>query len=214
MKLLPLAALASASLASASDFERFLSYWPGTYDNLAQVSAQAAASRDPADRNIPTRLYIAEVDLPAFGRHVYYAEWQSTDTPPKVTRQRLYSFSVGGQNDAFRLGLHIWPNNNPEFVAKTAGAHADPPKLSGVMPEDMAGIAGCDVLFASAGEAYGGAMVKGACAFDAPNGKPIYSWSQMKISANAISYLDGWFNPDGTPIVRFPGEWYVFEKRN
>ncbi len=213
MKTILLVLILAASGAAAADFDRFLSYWPGTYDNLAQVAAQEAAQRPAGDRNQATVLHIAGVDLPAFGRHTYYAEWRDARQPAKVIRQRIYAFSHDEASGAFLLGLHIWPNDKPEFVARTIGAHLEPKKLAGVTPADMAGIAGCDVLFTPKGAGFEGAMVKGACAFAAPNGKPIYSWSQMKITAERFGYLDGWFSPDGAPFIRFPGEWYAFDKR-
>jgi hypothetical protein len=213
MKTTLLVLILAASGAAAADFDRFLSYWPGTYDNLAQVAAQEVAGRPADDRNQATVLHIAKVDLPAFGPYAYYAEWQDARQPARVIRQRIYAFSRNEASGSFRLGLHIWPNDKPALVARTIGAHLDPQKLAGVTPADMAGIAGCDVLFTPRDSGFEGAMVKGACAFDAPNGKPIYSWSQMTITATQFGYLDGWFSPDGAPFIRFPGEWYAFDKR-
>lgn len=130
-----------------------------------------------------------------------------------MTRQRIYGFAIDAAEKKLRLNLHIWPADKPAFVARTSGAHRDPAKLTGVTPADMAGLTGCDVYFdAGAGE-FSGAMKKGACAFPAPDGTPIFSWSQMKIDAAAFSYLDGWFKLDGTPYKQFSKAWYEFERR-
>jgi CpeT/CpcT family (DUF1001) len=198
---------------SIADYQQFVSWWAGDYDNLAQNKAQELAGRAQKDRNQPALLFVRKVDLPAFGSEVYYAEWRDANEPTKVTRQRLYGFEIDPAEQKLRLNLHIWPADKPEFVARTSGAHLDTRKLSGVTPADMVGLKGCDVYFDIAADSFSGAMKKGACAFPAPNGTPIYSWSQMKLTPTQFSYLDGWFNLDGTPFMRFPGEWYVFDKK-
>ncbi len=207
----------AADNATNADYRQFLLWWGGDYDNLAQAAAQEAAQeaagRPTKDRNQATLLFMRKVDLPAFGTDVYYAEWQDAREPSKVTRQRVYAFEIDQAEKKLRLNLHIWPANRPEFVARTTGAYLDAHKLNGVTPADMAGLKGCDVFFDKTGDAFSGAMKKGACAFPAPNGTPIYSWSQMKLSATQFSYLDGWFNLDGTPFQRFTADWYVFDKK-
>jgi hypothetical protein len=212
--LLILAALqASAGLAGAAEsdaFRRFVAIWPGDYDNLAQVRTQA--DRPASERNTPTVLHIRRADLPAFGKETVYAEWLDANDPTKVLRQRIYAFSAEPDGKRFRLGLHIFPTDKPAFTARTAGAWRDPARLAGVTPADMAGLKGCDVLFAAAGKGFTGAMEKGTCAFDAPDGTPIYSWSQMRISAATFSYLDGWFRRDGSVYRRLSPDWYVFRK--
>jgi hypothetical protein len=203
---------AAAATIDGADYRRFLSWWAGDYDNLAQVAAQDAAGLPEHERNQATRLFIRRIDLPAFGQDVFYAEWQDARAPEKVTRQRIYAFRHDATAGTITLALHIWPAD-AAFAARTAGAHRDPAKLAGVSPADMAGLQGCDVVFDRVDDgAFVGAMVKGACAFDAPDGTPIYSWSQMRLTAGRFSYLDGWFNHDGTPFVRFTREWYAFDR--
>jgi hypothetical protein len=196
-----------------TDYRRFLSWWSGDYDNLAQVKAQESAGTPAAQRNRPTLLFIRRVDLPAFGPDAYYAEWRDATQPATITRQRIYGFETDPTKGILRLNLHIWPQGNAEFLQRTAGAYLDLSKLDGVTPADMAGLEGCDVFFTATGNEFAGAMEKGACAFDAPDGTPIYSWSQMTLTSTRFSYLDGWFNPDGSPFMRFGDEWYVFDKR-
>lgn len=196
-----------------TDLALFLSYWPGYYDNLDQVHEQSAAERPAKDRNQATKLFIRRVALPAFGDSVFYAEWQAADAPERIIRQRIYAFERDTERRQIRLNLHIWPADNVAFVQRTTGAYLAPSRLSGVTPADMAGIAGCDVFFDRAGDGFTGAMVKGACQFRAPNGTPIYSWSQMRLFETQFEYLDGWFNLDGKPFTTFPGEWYRFRKR-
>jgi hypothetical protein len=208
-------ALLTGSAAAAQtpeDFTRFLSWWSGDYDNLAQVRTQEAAGTPEKSRNAATLLFIRKVDAPAFGKESFYAEWRDAKQTDKVTRQRIYAFERDQARSKLRLNLHIWPADKAEFIARTSGAHLDPSKLTGVTPADMAGLKGCDVFFDVGHGQFSGAMDKGACAFPAPNGKPIYSWSQMTLTAAQFRYLDGWFNLDGTPFMRFTDEWFVFDR--
>jgi hypothetical protein len=196
-----------------ADLKRFLSLWEGDYDNLAQIKAQEASGLAEKDRNQATLLFVRKVNLPAFGSSVFYAEWQLAQDPTKVTRQRIYAFSNDAAERKLRLNLHIWPADNPDFVARTKGAHLDPQKLNGITPADMAQLKGCDVFFDRTINQFEGAMTKGECAFPAPNGKPIYSWSQMKLTSTQFSYLDGWFNLDGSVFQKLSSDWYVFDKK-
>jgi hypothetical protein len=197
--------------ATSADLDRFCSYWAGDYDNLDQARSQSGLSKQ--QQNVPMRLYIRRVDLPAFGANVYYAEWQAPADANKILRQRLYALDIDDVTGKLRLGLNIFPAENRTLMARTAGAYEHPERLSGVTPADMAGLKGCDVLFERSGAGFAGAMTKGACAFPAPDtGQPIYSWSQMAIDAKSFRYLDNWFNPDGSFYRKRNGGWYQFEK--
>lgn len=206
----------AAGPVAAADFDaaalnNFLKLWPGVYHNLDRVADQEARGVPVKDRNRRQILHIRKVDLPSFGPEAYYAEWRSTDTDA-LMRQRIYAFTWDRARGAIRLGLHIWPADR-EFAARTERAYLEPILLEGLTPADMAGIPGCDVYFRPSDEnEFSGEMDKGTCAFPAPDGTPIYSWSQMKISRAGFSYLDGWFHPDGTPYQSFGTEWYAFAK--
>jgi hypothetical protein len=200
--------------AQHAEFQKFLAAWSGDFDNLAQVQAQQRAGKPESEQNLPLRLFIRKVDLPAFGPHAYYGEWRNALDPAIVTRQRIYAFEIDAESGLFRLNLHIWPNDDPEFLARTAGAYQDLTKLAGTTPDDMMELPGCDVFFESGGNGFAGAMQKGTCAFPAPgDGRPIYSWSQMTLTSSQFAYLDGWYNTDGTPHRRFTTEWYVFDRK-
>ena len=192
----------NAALAQSleSQFATLLSWWPGSYDNGQQRTDGEPGA--PA----PTRLYIREIDLPAFGDHVVYAEWQTLDDPVRVLRQRFYGFEIDRERQALRLNLHIFPPN-PDFVARTRGAHENPAKVSDLTPDDMVPLPGCDVYFTWTGDHFAGAMDRGACAFPAPGSDVnIYSWSQMRLTEATFDYLDGWFHLDGSYYRRMSND--------
>lgn len=203
-------ALGSLTPATARDLEsqfaQFLAWWPGTYDN----SAQALSSGETVT---PIRLHLQPVDLPAFGSHVVYGEWQDLSAGSKVIRQRFYAFDIDRSRQALRLQLHIFPPA-PDFIERTRGAYRDRSKVEGLTPADMIPLLGCDVFFHWQGDHFAGAMKKGACAFQAPGTTDdIYSWSQMRLTADSFEYLDGWFNPDGSVYRVLADDWYIFERR-
>jgi hypothetical protein len=187
-----------------SQFETFLSWWPGTYDNSPQIEA--------GSENRGVRLVISNVDVPAFGDHVVYAEWQDLNDPSQVIRQRFYSFEIDEARQALRLNLHIFPPDE-DFKARTKGAYDDPARVETLTPADMVGLKGCDVFFMPTDGNFAGTMDRGACAFPVPTDDgpvDIYSWSQMKRTENTFEYLDGWFNLDDSYYMRMSEDWYVF----
>lgn len=206
---------ADAETELARDFSEFLSTWEGTYDNLSQIEMQQAQGIPQDDRNRATLLFIKKVDLPAFGPHAYYAEWQDANDTGTVIRQRIYGFEIDEQDQSLRLNLHIWPIQSAEFIERTTGAHIDTRKLAGITPADMAGLKGCDVYFKKTESGFAGTMKKEQCSFPAPDGSgsPIYSWSQMTVNDSQFTYLDGWFNMDGTVYLELGTYWTVFDKK-
>lgn len=187
-------------------FALFLSWWPGTYDNVAQVTAAPDGVR-------AIRLQLQPVTLPAFGTRVLYAEWHDLQQPATVLRQRFYAFSIDAERQVLRLNLHIFPPD-PAFSARTSGAHDNPEKIADVTPADMFPLPGCDVFFTWQDDHFAGAMDKGSCAFTAPGTTDeIYSWSQMRLTAETFAYLDGWFYPDGRVYRVLDDDWRVFERR-
>ncbi len=192
-----------------SQFKTFLSWWPGSFENTQGIESVVTS----AEGFVPMRLFIREVEMPAFGQHVVYAEWQDARDPDRVIRQRFYGLEIDEQRQALRLNLHIFPPD-PEFVAATRGAHLDPAKVAHLMPGDMVPLPGCDVYFTWTGDHFEGAMDRGACAFPAPGTETdIYSWSQMRLNETSFDYLDGWFHLDGSEYLPLQNDWYVFTRR-
>ena len=201
-----LCATSSFGQSLESRFETFLSWWPGIYDNAHQADASNA------EAPMPTRLFLREIDLPAFGDHVVYGEWQALEDPNRVVRQRFYGFEIDHERQSLRLKLNVFPPD-PDFVARTRGAHEDPSRVSHVTPDDMLSLGMCDVFFTWTGDKFEGSMDRGACTFPAPGTDiQVYSWSQMRLTDTTFEYLDGWYHMDGSAYRRMSNEWYVFKR--
>lgn len=195
----------------SNEFDIFLAYWPGEYENIQQVTRQEAAARPTKDRNDPLRVFIQRVEQPAFGDNVYYVEWQNEDDR-KLIRQRIYAFEK--QAVGYVLRLHIFPADK-EFRDRTGGAHLDSKKLAGITPDDMIKFPGCNIYLKRDGEDYAGEMRRGDCIInynEEDKGK-FYSWTQMRIRPNGFRYLDGWFHAaNNLPADEKNRAWYDYQK--
>ena len=191
---------ASIPLGLDAQLRLMLQWWPGEYSNARQVAAQRAAGVPESERIPGVRFHIARVDLPAFGEHVYYAEWQDLDDPSNVTRQRFYGFAVDEVDQSVRLDLFIFNPARSEKNARALGAYKDPGRVSDFTPEDMVLLEGanCDIYFRREGRQFRGEMKRGACAFavaEAPGGQ-VYSWTRAVFGPDLFWYSDGWFLPE------------------
>ncbi len=194
----------------ARDLRKFLSYWPGEYENSKQVAQQSASNRPSKDRNDHLRIFIRRVDVPSFGNDVYYVEWQNPDNR-KLVRQRIYAFEKN--DDEYILRLHIFPTDKA-FRAKTGGAYLEPWKLNDLKPENMVQLSGCDIYLKRDGDAFVGGMKRGDCIinYTEEDQDRFYSWTRMRITPTSFQYLDGWFHTDHRPAEEKDRAWYVFEK--
>jgi len=75
-----------------TELSELLVVLPGTYDNTAQVEADARNHASaPHDA---VALTITHVFTPRLGHHVYYAQESAADDPRRVFSQKMYSFTV------------------------------------------------------------------------------------------------------------------------
>ena len=72
------------------------------------MQEQDAQQVQKEDRNRPTLLFIKKVDLPAFGPHAYYGEWQDANKPSTVIRQRIYGFTID-EEEAMKAIVRMIP---------------------------------------------------------------------------------------------------------
>jgi hypothetical protein len=168
------------------DFRIFLSWFEGEFDSGEQV-AFADELGIPKDA-VPERIHsiFKQVDLPAFGEHVFYVEQYLDGDPAKIYRQRLYSFSLDPAEQAIKLVIHI-PNDTKVLV----GAHRDPSKLAGLAPDATRTMPGCDVFWKRRGDAFLGYMKPGACTFQSQrSGKTIVVSDDLYLDDDEIWIFD------------------------
>jgi len=74
------------------DFQTFLEWFPGVYDNQEQVYFEEQLGVPEDERHERIHHTFAPVNLPAFGDHVFYVQQYLDDDPTKIYRQRIYVF--------------------------------------------------------------------------------------------------------------------------
>jgi hypothetical protein len=163
-----IAALGFASVAHAHskyDFEaqlKLLSEWlPGDYDNNEQIVRQSGGGLSETKTTPFFRVHtiIKRVTMPEIGDHVFYLEEYRDNDPTKITRIRLYKFTVDLEAQAIRLHLI-----NPLKPETLIGAHKDLAKVEALKLSDMRVDRDlCDVFIRWEGNQFRGAMKPNSC---------------------------------------------------
>ena len=138
----------------------FLEWFPGRYDSALQQRMDEAANMPEAERNYRRHSIFRRVDLPQFGETVFYAEQYRDGDPEKIYRQRIYTFTLALEENAFRLRVHV-----PRDVERLRGAYRNPALLSDLQPSDTTVWEGCDLFWRWQGDHFRGELKPGECRF-------------------------------------------------
>jgi hypothetical protein len=186
---------ASHAEATAADMRRqvlekdlgvLLAWFPGRWDNDLQVFFAKDLKTPEAERHNRIHSIFRLVDLPAFGKNVFYVEQYADNDPAKIYRQRIYRFSVDPAEDAIRLDILI-----PKEPAKLVGAWRDPGKLSGLTPEQTTTYPGCAVYWRRQNNQFIGAMKPGACRVTSQrDGRTLVITDDLVLSERGLSIHD------------------------
>ena len=118
------------------DLSRLRSWFPGQYDNLAQVEADIAGN--VADVREPVSMVIVPVGAMIMGDTVFYVQQSDAMSPRRVLSQRLHRFEKSPDGESI---LHTILNlKQPD---RWLGAGSDPDLLRGIVPDDVVAGAGC-----------------------------------------------------------------------
>jgi hypothetical protein len=197
------AALLSSSAAQLQggspldkDLALFLEWFPGRYDNELQVFWEPDLNVPEAERHERIHSVFRPVDLPAFGKHVFYVEQFQDGDPSKIYRQRVYSFSADAAADAIRLKIYT-----PEKPQAILGAWKSPQKLAGLKPADATTVQGCDVLWRRQANQFLGSIADGACrVVSSRSGKEIVIDDDLVLTESEIWIADRATTPEGVYV--------------
>ena len=142
------------------DFRTMMQWFPGVYDNQEQVYFEEEQRVDEALRHERIHHVFEPVELPAFGKNVFYVQQHLNDDPDQIYRQRIYAFQADHEAGAIRLTIHI-----PKDVESLVDAHLDPAKLTGLLPEQTRVLPGCDVFWRRQANHFVGTMEPDACSY-------------------------------------------------
>lgn len=163
--LLVLGFTGAAQAHSKADFAaqmKLLTEWlPGDYDNHEQIVRQSGGGlSQPTDKPFfRVHTIIKRVNMPAIGENVFYLEEYRDNDPTKITRIRLYKFTVDLDVQAIRL--HLLNPLKPETLI---GAHNDIAKVEALTMADMRADRDlCDVYIRWEGNQFRGSMKPNSC---------------------------------------------------
>lgn len=181
---------------SARDLQRIVAWFEGEFDNREQLWFEAdQRSKVPeAVRHERVHATHRPVDLPEFGRHVFYVEEYLDDDPQKVFRQRLVTFE-SARHDGVRMKLWFLKD-----AAAVRGADRDPARLAKLTRADVTDLPGCDVYWLPQGDQYVGGMRAKACVFGEGSDRR-YSQHDLILAAESYWRLDRIFAVDTDKLL-------------
>lgn len=187
--------LAAADLEA--DFQRFLAWFPGEYNNHEQVWQARSAGVEPHEH---LHHIFAPVSVPGLGEHVFYVQQHMDADPDNIYRQRLYLFEKNAERGAIQLTIFSFPDD-----PAVRDAHRDPTKVAGFTRAELRSIPGCEVYWTWNGEYFDGRMDEGACSFISPRlGKRITITDDLKLTAEEIWIRDVARDEDGNLVFGNP----------
>jgi hypothetical protein len=168
------------------DLSVMVEWFAGRWDNDLQVFFAKDLKTPEAERHGRIHSIFRPLDLPAFGKSVFYVEQYSDNDPAKIYRQRIYNFVVDPAENAIRLDILI-----PKDTAKLLGAWRDPAKLAGLTKEQTTTYPGCAVYWRRQGSQFIGAMKPGACRVTSQrDGRTLVITDDLVLSQSALSIHD------------------------
>ena len=150
---------------NAADLATLADYLSGAFDSETQNTAQIAGDIPESDLHTRVTMLQRPVDVAGFGPYVLYNQEYRDGDPAKIIRQRLITIELDSDQGAIRMRQYFF--NEP---AAYLDAHLDPAMLSGITPEDVWLLPGCDVFWQRDGDTFVGGMKDKACAFSFPDG--------------------------------------------
>jgi hypothetical protein len=173
------------------DLKRMTSIFEGEFDNFWQVQKELNDSAKNVHEHIHS--IFAKVDVPAFGKDVFYVKQYMDGNPNKIYRQRLYSFSTNPKENAVQLDIYSFPVDSLYY-----DSHLKPEKLAEISPEKLTTTKGCEVYWKPNGDKFIGYMKDKACSVVSKrSGKRIYITDSLILDKEQIWIRDEAVDEDG-----------------
>jgi len=127
------------------DLADLIAWFPGHYDDLAQVQKDEKNGTRPVHEQIA--LLVRPVQVPRLGHHVFYVQEMAPDNAERIMSQRMFSFDI--DEDRGVIGL-MYTFAEP---VRWREAARNPQILTSVMVEDVAPV-GCELVWKRSGESF------------------------------------------------------------
>ncbi|MDW8203476.1 MAG: chromophore lyase CpcT/CpeT [Cytophagales bacterium] len=184
------------------DLDTMMVWFTGEFDNFLQVWMEKRDSAKPELIHEHIHSIFAPVQVPAFGKHVFYVKQYMDGNPKKIYRQRLYSFGIDAAEQAIRLDIYSFPVDSLYY-----DAHLQPEKLYRLIPQELTTTPGCGVFWKRYGDHFIGYMKPKACSVVSKRtGKRIYITDSLKLTRHAIWIRDEAEDEDGNYVFGHKGK--------
>ncbi|MBS0379561.1 MAG: hypothetical protein JSS29_13810 [Proteobacteria bacterium] len=129
--------------AHDEDLSDLIAWFPGHYDDLAQVQKDEKTGVMPPHEQIA--LLVRQAQTPRLGHHVFFVQEMAPDNPERIMSQRMFSFDI--DEDRGVVGL-VYSFVEP---VRWREAAKNPQLLASVMTEDVSPI-GCELIWKRSGD--------------------------------------------------------------
>lgn len=142
------------------EFELFLKWFEGRFDNYAQVVEEKEQKVEHPHEWIHS--IFKRVNLPQIGEYVFFVQQYMDGDPEKIYRQRLYVFELDTKEKAIKLTIY-----NFDDEKRYKNAHLETSKLEGLSFANLRSIPGCEVYwrYDKEKERFEGSMKPNSCKF-------------------------------------------------
>jgi hypothetical protein len=184
------------ALTKQQNFERFLSWFAGEYDNHEQVWQQEVDEVPEKERHENIHHIFLPVEAPGVGDNTFFIRQYQDGNYEEVYRQRLYNFRLDEETGKIRLQIFKFSDE-----VKYRDTDQDPSIIKSLMADEVSNMPGCDVFWSYKDGVYVGEMVPKACFFFSKrsNGN-IYITDTLYLSETNITINDEGFNEAGDRI--------------
>ena len=176
------------------EFNLFLQWFPGEYDNHEQHWQDKLDQVEQVHEHLHHIFY--RVDAPAIGENTFFVQQYMDGDPANVYRRRFYSFSLDPIEQAIRLDIYSFSDED-----KYADAHLTPDVFADLTRAALVERPGCEVYWKFEVDYFHGYMKEKACSvISARSGKRIFITDDLRLTADEIWIRDEAFFEDGSRV--------------
>ncbi len=190
--------LSGRMFVQSNDFNLFMKWFEGEFDNYAQYEEDIYDSVDYPHERIHS--IFKRVDLPDFGDASFYVEQYMKGDPSMVYRQRIYGFTENGKGEIV-LSIYSFPD-----ARKYLHAHQNIDTLENIKYEDMNKFEGCEVYWKRMGDAFHGKSGEGGCTFKSSrSGKMLTMTDDLVLTEDGLKLLENAYDAEGNFVFGHQG---------
>jgi CpeT/CpcT family (DUF1001) len=136
------------------ELQELMQWFPGHYDNTAQVQADIHQNVQPPHDALA--IDIVAIDAPMVGDHVFYLQETAADDPRRVTSQRVIAFGVVKKD----IVQTVWTLAEPR---RWRDGQRNPDLFKSMMTQDVNSTKGCSLRWKRDGAKFVGADEPKTC---------------------------------------------------